>query len=251
MKNNGIQKIIDNYFSSNKVISHYSRPRLHIGERILFKKYLKGTGRILDLFCGAGRISFVLAKRGFKVVGVDSNRKMIEKAKELQRKNKIRIKFICEDASAINFSNRFDYVLVMENSLELVPSKYKREIIMKKIYKALKKDGLFITSFHSCFLPKKMFLRLMHQNIKNCINKLFINEYSLEFNDIFIVKKKIGKKIFFHIFTPFEIKKLIKRAGFSLYESFSSKSLTARKRIKNSFYFYFKPFFYCYYIIKK
>jgi len=40
-----MQKIVDKFFSSSKVLSYYSRPRLHLAERKLFKKIFRVEGQ--------------------------------------------------------------------------------------------------------------------------------------------------------------------------------------------------------------
>ncbi len=56
-----------------------------------FKK--KGVKRILDFYCGAGRNSIFLAKRGFKIYGFDKSEMAIQMALTKQARAKTKVKF--------------------------------------------------------------------------------------------------------------------------------------------------------------
>jgi len=99
-----VEEIVNEFFSSSNVISFYSKCKLRKSEKKLFKKYLRERGNVLDLFCGAGRVAIPLAKIGFDVIGVDNNREMIKKARNMKREFNIKnLKFIYADASRIIF----------------------------------------------------------------------------------------------------------------------------------------------------
>jgi 2-polyprenyl-3-methyl-5-hydroxy-6-metoxy-1,4-benzoquinol methylase len=242
-----MQKIVDNFFSSSKVLSYYSKPRLRLAERKLFKIYLKKKGKVLDLGCGAGRVAIPLAKMGFEVIGVDNNPKMIDAANALKRKYNVKnVKFIRIDASRMKFKKEsFDYVLMMENSLEHIPGRRKREKILRKVNKPLHSDGLLILSFHSYFYPLKRFLKIQMSNISNLIKKNF------ELNDCILNTKK--GKIYFHCFTPFEIENLLRRTGFKISAVISLNQLDKTKnRLKsNKVYSLITPLLYTFWVAKK
>lgn len=53
-----------------------------------FSRRLKPNSSILDVGCGTGYpIDFFLSERGFRITGIDSSAKMIEKAASLKLKN--------------------------------------------------------------------------------------------------------------------------------------------------------------------
>jgi 2-polyprenyl-3-methyl-5-hydroxy-6-metoxy-1,4-benzoquinol methylase len=55
---------------------------------------------LLDVACGHGRITRELARRGAKVVGVDASGKLIDRARELERKEPVGIRYIHADIAA-------------------------------------------------------------------------------------------------------------------------------------------------------
>lgn len=247
--NEKIEKIVEDYFSNPDIISYYSNRKLHHSEKKLFNRYLKKKGKVLDLFCGAGRVSIPIAKKGFYVIGVDNNLKMIKKAEDLKRKYNINnIKFICENVTKVKFKeNTFDYVIIMENSLEHIHGKVKREMILKKINNWLDLNGILILSFHSYFYPIKTFLKIQLSNIENLIKG------SLELNDC-LMNDKNGK-IYFHFFNSFEIENLLRKYKFqklaviSYNEVYRNNNRFKNYKIYNSNLV--KPLLYNFWIAKK
>lgn len=103
---------------------------------------IKKNMMILDLGCGFGRHSIELAKRGYKVVGVDRSNELLEIARENAKKEGlINLEFYCmeyKDLSQINYL--FDVVLCLYTSFGLNSYKEDRETL-KEVYKILKPKG--------------------------------------------------------------------------------------------------------------
>lgn len=214
---------------------------------------MKHKGKILDLCCGAGRISIPLAQMGFNVVGIDNNLKMIKTAKKLKRKLNVKnVKFIYADTSQKGGlgENQYDYALLI-NSFEDIASKEKKKYILKNVFLSLKDGGLFIMSSQGCFLPSKIPLFLFFYNLNYFIKRITFSETSLDLNDIIFYEK--NKKRFYHLYFPWEIKKIIKETGFKLFEIIPLNVLDKRKnRFKNlKIYWCIKSFLHCYWIMFK
>jgi SAM-dependent methyltransferase len=70
-----------------------------------------GRPRALDLCCGMGRISVELARRGWRVSGVDITRSYLEAARELADAEEAEVEFLREDARAFVRPGAFDVAL--------------------------------------------------------------------------------------------------------------------------------------------
>ncbi len=139
------------------------------------------TGLALDLGCGTGAKSIHLAKKGFKVIGIDISETAIKYAKENAHKEKVKINFIVADATDLNFlkDRKFDFVLDWAN-FHGIP-KNKREKYINGIVKHTKKGGIFLLR---CFgkdeTQKQFVVRPMsivylssEEDIKNLFSKYF------------------------------------------------------------------------------
>src|SRR5260370_31823603 len=80
---------------------------------------LKSGATVLDLCCGIGRHSLELARRGFKVTGVDLTKPYLEQERASASKENLKIEFVQSDMrefsrpgafdAAINFFTAFGY----------------------------------------------------------------------------------------------------------------------------------------------
>jgi SAM-dependent methyltransferase len=67
--------------------------------------------RVLDVGCGTGTLSVLLAELGHDVLGVDINPRMIEHARHKARRHQVDARFQVGDAGAPAVDGRFDVVL--------------------------------------------------------------------------------------------------------------------------------------------
>jgi len=72
----------------------------------------KGRLKILDVGCGTGEISLLLAEMGHQVTGVDLSDKMLSVARSKGKASRIRARFVRGDAESLNFEEEsFDAVI--------------------------------------------------------------------------------------------------------------------------------------------
>lgn len=95
---------------------------------------------LLDLGCGSGWTSIMLAKLGLEVTGTDIAPEMIKIAKENAKKENLKINFLVLDSEKINFKEKFDRVLSYD-TLHHVPNDQR---VLKNAYRGLKKGGLIL-----------------------------------------------------------------------------------------------------------
>lgn len=116
-------------------------------ENEFLKKNIEKNSVILDVGCGFGRHLKVLAKFCKKVIGIDNNETMVEKAKR-NLKEFTNAKVYLKDAEKIPFENEFfDYVICMTNTFGTFLNK--RRKILKEMKRVLKNDGRIIISVYS------------------------------------------------------------------------------------------------------
>lgn len=96
-------------------------------------------GRILDLCCGGGRLSYWLTGCGFRVTGVDASRGMIE----IARQNAPRAEFEVADVRDFRRPDTFDAVVSTFDSLNHLPTSADLLTVFRNVYESLAADGLF------------------------------------------------------------------------------------------------------------
>jgi len=104
---------------------------------------LPDGGKMLDLFCGLGRHSIVLAERGYKPVGIEYNQEYLEIAHARAQEKKVEAKFIHGDVRKIEFGINYDAAIIMYHSFGYFSDEDDRKVL-QKIYDALHKQCRFL-----------------------------------------------------------------------------------------------------------
>ena len=130
-----------NYY--NQCAEAYNETTLNIefdSKREMLLKYLQPNAYILDLGCGSGRDSKGFLQKGYKVTAVDGSKELCK----IASKN-IGQDVICQLFNELDAVNEFDGVWACASLLHLPTNELKQTL--KRVEKALKKDGYFYASF--------------------------------------------------------------------------------------------------------
>lgn len=100
--------------------------------------------KILDLACGPGRFAIPLAKRGFRVVGLDICEAYLEQARAKAQEHRLQIEFVHGDMRAIPFENEFDAVINLFTSFGYFEREEDHLQVLREVYKSLKPNGRFL-----------------------------------------------------------------------------------------------------------
>jgi len=118
-----------------------------IEKEIDFNKSLK----IIDIGCGTGRHSIELAKRGYKVTGIDLSESLLERAKA--KAQNLQIDFQKHDARNLPFKNEFDLAIMLcEGAFPLMETDEMNYEILRNATNSLKAAGkLIFTTLNGLF----------------------------------------------------------------------------------------------------
>ncbi len=109
---------------------------------------LKGSERVLDLGCGAGRHSLAFAKLAFRVVGIDLSPTMISKAQEsLRRLGQLPATFLNLDMFTFADKERFDLAVSFFNSFGYFEEDDKNAQVFATASRNLAQGGKFFLDY--------------------------------------------------------------------------------------------------------
>jgi SAM-dependent methyltransferase len=101
-----------------------------------------GTG-VLDAPCGFGRHAVELARRGYKVTGVDFNETELERARAAAAAAGVTVSLVQQDMRDMEFSSEFDLALNLEVSIGYFSDAEDRQLL-DRFWRALAPGGLLV-----------------------------------------------------------------------------------------------------------
>ncbi len=188
---------------------------------------------ILDTCCGWGRHVCKFYKKGYKIKGIDLSDDFLNHARKKCKKEL----FIKKDIRKIDYKNQFDIILNLETSFGYYSDKINK-LILRKIHRALKKDGQFLLDMvNPTFIIKNFKDNLILFNKKDVkikdINKLIKNKSIIETKRIIELNNNYyEKKIVLRLYEKNELLKILKEIGFRKIRFFGN--LNGDKYSKNS-----------------
>ncbi len=99
---------------------------------------------ILELGCGTGGHAIPLARRKYKITGIDASTVMLNTAKEKNTKLGLDIGLLKSDIRDFKLNEKFDSIICMFAVLNYLTANEDLEKTLKNVRKHLKEGGLFI-----------------------------------------------------------------------------------------------------------
>lgn len=126
---------------------------------ILSKINLKRDSRILDMGCGQGRHSTMLARKGYtNVIGIDFSESNIEKARLSAQENQLPVTFLPADARKFNLGYKYDCIMCLYDVIGSFRQEEDNIRIIRSIKRNLKKGGFAIISVMNMELTESIAL---------------------------------------------------------------------------------------------
>ena len=181
----------------------------------IFTKIPPKSNLVYDLGCSTGTTIQLLHRshpekdKRPKFVGIDSSESMIKKCQEnLSREKNLNFELINEKIQDVELQS--SKIIIMNYTLQFIPAD-NRPSILKKIYKSLKKGGIFIMSEK---------IKPEFGNVEEIITELYYDfKRRNGYSNLEIMQKREALE---RVLTPNTIKQqkeLLKEAGFNSYDT--------------------------------
>ena len=101
-------------------------------------------GNVLDLACGPGRHATALAKRGFRVTGVDLSPFLLRQAKDLARTQGVSIEWVQEDMRSFQRPETFDLAISLFTSFGYFGDSRDDVKVLRNVHQSLREGGALV-----------------------------------------------------------------------------------------------------------
>jgi SAM-dependent methyltransferase len=104
---------------------------------------------VVDLACGTGTLSVLLAKAGYQVIGIDLSEEMLAVASEKAREQKLSLVLYQQDMRSFVLAQQVDAIICFCDSLNYLTSSIDVQQTFGRVYEALMPGGKFLFDMHS------------------------------------------------------------------------------------------------------
>ena len=107
----------------------------------------------VDLACGTGSVTAILAKKGLRVTAVDLSEEMLTVAREKTMELENQPLFLCQDLAELYLPRAVDMAVCALDSLDYITDPADCEEAIRRVYKILNPGGIFIFDVNT---PEKL-----------------------------------------------------------------------------------------------
>lgn len=107
----------------------------------------------VDLACGTGSVSVLLAKQGLRVIGVDMSEEMLTVAQQKADGLKNPPRFVCQKLQNLTLPRGVDLAVCALDSLDYITEPEDCAEAIRRVYRALNPGGIFIFDVNT---PEKL-----------------------------------------------------------------------------------------------
>jgi cyclopropane fatty-acyl-phospholipid synthase-like methyltransferase len=188
-------------------------------ELIINNVELQPDDNILDLACGTGRHSILLAEKGFNVTAVDLSKNLLSIARRAADESHVKVNYIHADLRQFSIGARFKLVINLFTSIGYFEADEENFKIIKTAYNQLNNSGYFVLDFFNRRFIEK---NLVPESINNFSDETIIQRRQIAEDRVkkqIIIEKNGARKEYYEsvrMFGKDELLNAISYAGFRI-----------------------------------
>jgi len=183
--------------------------------------------RLLDVPCGNGRHSLELAKRGYRMTGLDISEQFIEEARASSSATGAQIELVLGDMRHVEGETKFDGAFCMGNSFGYLEY-CDMEAFLNGVSRALKREARFVVG--TGMAAESILLNLKERTWYQVGDILFaienhyqVEESCLDTDYTFVRDGKVETRQSKHwVYTVGELRRMLERAGLAVQGLYAS-----------------------------
>lgn len=164
-------------------------------------QFVPPKSSVLVVGCGAGREAHALAKKGYRVTGVDVSGKMLCQARELAALQNLKIDFQYGDMQNLPKSlGKFDAIFFSDSIICHIPFRKKRVEVFQKAAQLLKPEGVLIALIWWVAPQRHFFYHSRLWTFVRWLKRRIIDYPLKEVGDAFFKDKQGNKTGYFYYY---------------------------------------------------
>lgn len=205
------------------------------------KKYHIPTSTFLDVGCGTGTLVLEMARRGWKVWGIDASEGMIREAERKRDEQQLEASFLRQDMRMLEVPRRVRLVTSMFDALNHVGSNEELLMTFRGIRRVLLSSGYFMFDMNNQECYRTLWQQrevIKHQDFTLVLENSFDDRSGRARSEVTLTPKSGGEPLTEvveeQLFLPEEVRVLLDKAGFAvcLCEDFAFPDVPEAGRIK-------------------
>lgn len=183
---------------------------------------------VLDLCCGPGRFSVPLAKRGFRVTGVDRTKYLLDKARARARATRVRVEWVRQDMRDFVRPESFDLALSMFTSFGYFDDKREDLKVLGNIFASLRPGGALLMELGGKEWLARIFAPTTSHSLPDgsllVERHAIFDDWTRIRNEWILIRRGRAKTFRFHhtLYSGQELRDRMERAGFGGVRIFGS-----------------------------
>jgi ubiquinone/menaquinone biosynthesis C-methylase UbiE len=200
----------------------------------------------VDLACGTGSVTAILARKGIQVLGVDMSEEMLTVAQQKGQECENPPRFVCQKLQELHLSRGVDLAVCALDSLDYITEPEDCREAIRRVYKVLNPGGIFIFDVNT---PEK--LRAMDGQVfldeDDDVYCVWRGEFDEETNicsygmDLFQREGKLWYRSFEehreYAYSQEQLTGYLKEAGFTHIEVYADRLFEAPRQGEQRIYF--------------
>lgn len=204
---------------------------------LLLKEYQIENGLLLDLGCGTGSLTQIMAKAGFDMIGIDNSEDMLEIALEKKIDSQLDILYLLQDMREFELYGTVRAVISICDSMNYIMEEEDLLEVFKLVNNYLDPRGIFIFDLNTKYKYEQVLgERVIAENREDCsfiwdnyyyedecINEYDLTLYMKEEEDLY---RKYQENHYQRAYELDKITELLERAGMEFvaaYDAFTKQ----------------------------